>query len=342
MKATPILRSWDITISCIAALALTALAITQSASVWFAARVLPGTPTLPAQAWVPRPLSEDASVMRCGVWLPPLASVGDAATLIARVEEIIEAPTTPFPFQTSAGYYINPQEGKAIDEATAARVTTRAGGKRDTPGCAAQTYDGPTAKVLGGLFAPGGAGAVGAGDAVLDLGAGIGKVLVVAALVSNASMIRGIELGASRFEEGCRVLQTLEREFEQRPELAAPGPRRRVELIRGDLFALPGSFFTDMPQNVVMYSYCNCYPYQLVGQIFKYAADLERDSVRLLASKEPLRDMPTGLRRAGFTGTIMSAYFERLRPGVGLRPESFAVRPSPGLFRGAPRWPSSG
>lgn len=281
------------------------------------------------------PLAADPEVPRCTVWLPP-AAPGTAEALVARVQELFESPTSSFPFKTSAGYAISDGEtegiGRAMEAAASRLPSVRTSGGQAN--CHASTYDGPEAGVLGSLFAPGGAGAVGEGDAVVDLGAGIGKVLAAVAVATNATLIRGIELSASRYEVGCGVLRTLEREFAQRPQLAAPGRPRRVELVQGDLFDLPSGFFADLPARVVLFSYCNCFPYSLVSQIFRYAADLDRESVRLLTSKEP-KAIPAALHRAGFTGTVMRSFHERGRPGE--RPRTERVRPPPlSVLRGGP------
>lgn len=274
---------------------------------------------------------------RCGVWLPPVAP-GSPAELNARLEKLYDPKTSRFPFHTPVGYNITDEEGAVLDGAVAAAaerapiVETARG--RDSPNCPASTYDGPDARVLGPLFGPNGAAAVGTGDAVVDLGAGIGKALAAAAIVSNASLIRGIELSESRFADGCKVLETLEREFDRTPGVAARGPKRRVELLHGDLFSMPKGFFADLPAQVVIYSYCNCFPYRLVAQIFRYAAELQRESVRLLVSKDLIKaaDIPKALRASRrSSGPYLSAFYERRSPSVPKQaPSSSSLRGSVG------------
>lgn len=317
-----------------AALTLAVYLITQTKILWsisdtdvIGGFLAPAPVSLPEAVKQPTvhivPLAEDPSVTMCSVWIPP-AAPGTKAELSSRLLHLYESAATPFPFTNSeAGYFISEEEtehiGKVVDEAFARTPPMKADiGRPDETLCHSSTYDGPRPDALASLFSPGGPGEAGAGDAVVDLGAGIGKQLVAAALVSNASLIRGIELGESRYADGCKVLKTLEQLFVQRPELGASGPRRRVELVHGDLFAPPAGFFADLPERVVFYSYCNCFPYRLIKRIFAYAADLGRESVRLLASKAPLTpDLPLGLRRAGNTGTVLSEFYERSAGAVG-------------------------
>eukprot|EP00929_Paragymnodinium_shiwhaense_P012538 TRINITY_DN11980_c0_g1_i1.p1 TRINITY_DN11980_c0_g1~~TRINITY_DN11980_c0_g1_i1.p1 ORF type:complete len:310 (-),score=21.49 TRINITY_DN11980_c0_g1_i1:1756-2685(-) len=187
--------------------------------------------------------AEPASPTHCMARLPPVVMESPSA-LKLRAIALFESETSAFPFVTEAGYNISSESAAVVDAAVKAR--TAEGEKK--PMCAASTYDGHGVDRLADLFLPGGAGALTVGDEVVDLGAGIAKVLAVVAMVSNSSA-RGIELSAERFKTGCDVLKKLEHVFNDpfafnlgaHGPVAAPGcpQSRTIELWNGDLLEPP-------------------------------------------------------------------------------------------------------
>lgn len=232
--------------------------------------------------------------------------------LAQRAEELLEGEATAFPFLTEAGYNISGAEASSVDRA----VRARAAAGEKMPLCVPSTYDGHSVSVLAGVFAPGSVGELTTGDEVVDLGAGIGKVLAVVALTSNASA-RGIELSTERHAIGCNVLRLLERAFKTNArlaarrvaglgvELAAACPAsRRLELWHGDLLAPPPALLEPpvgarAGSMLTFFAYANCLPYGLLAQLMRLVAGTRYACVRLLTTKAPVAwsAVQEGLRR---------------------------------------------
>lgn len=257
---------------------------------------MPSSPPYPGEA-SPIELGTD----HCAVSLPPLAPL-PPAELLKRAEKLLEAEDSPFPFTSEAGYNISAEGATEVDRSVRARVN--AGEKM--PLCLPSTYDGHGVSYLAELFLPGGAGTLNAGDAVVDMGAGIAKVLAVVALVSNASA-RGIELSPERFKIGCDVLRLLERMFNTDPQLAARSPptssnntgltaevcepTRFLELWRGDMLEPPSAALRppgDGHGSLTFFAYANCLPYQLLSDVMRLVAATAHPCIRLLSTKTPI------------------------------------------------------
>jgi len=250
----------------------------------------------------------------CTALLPPLAPA-ETHELVARMVRVLEGDGTVFPFKARLGWGISNEEQMQIDGVAAAHAGED---DRKLPNCVPNTYGSHDLEYLAGLFVPGARGELADADTLVELGAGIGRVMAVAALVSNSS-IRGIELSPTRFEIGCRVLGLLEQSFKNRTEAltainvvsgeACP-VSRRVELWRGDLLRAPAGLLradsirrgeaVSWPGALTFFSYADCLPDMLLDQIMRLASSASHGCVRLLVSRSTSRranQVREGLRR---------------------------------------------
>lgn len=198
-----------------------------------------------------------------------------------------------FPFKSVGfGFAINSEEAASIDEAMINKANNQ-----DLAACNPHTYGDASVEMLVQMFLPGGRGELSAEDVLVDLGAGVAKVMAVASLVTNASS-RGIELSAERYKDGCKVLKTLEQVFlDESLQLSLPSGStkpsgsRLVELWLGDLLDAPKSLME--PQGIgergalTFFSYANCLPNELLAQMFSDISRNPHQCVRLLTSKVP-------------------------------------------------------
>merc|ERR1712129_557678 len=171
------------------------------------------------------------------------------------------------------------------------------------PLCHPSTYDGHSIARLAEVFMPGAVGQLSQVDAVIDLGAGIGKVLAVVALTTNASG-RGIELSLERYVVGCSVLRLLANTFARDASIGVQTSTvRRFELWQGDLLKPPAELLRAPSQvdgALTFFTYANCLSYGLIEQIMRLVSQNIHPCVRLLTTKAPntLSQVHEGLRRS--------------------------------------------
>jgi len=273
---------------------VTATGVTSSLAVSLLFLWCIGSATSTASGACPREVSLDEEVEgRCAVLLPPLAQT-TLDDLVKRASELIEGTDSIFPFQSPGfGYVISDEEKKSLDNI----VLSREGGEKHAA-CQPHTYGDMRVELIAKMFLPGGRGELSNEDVLVDLGAGVAKVMATAALVSNAS-VRGVELSAERYKDGCLVLKLLEKLFQNVTlELAASDKEsscpmsRVVELYHGDLLD-PPPLLTRPPSPaesggaLTFFSYANCLPHGLLKKMFRDIANNPHPCVRLLTSKSP-------------------------------------------------------
>jgi len=244
----------------------------------------------------------------CEVDLPMLAAAPHTA-LVQRAEHLLEDGGSTFPFVTEAGYNISLAEARAVDQTVKNRMAP--GDKM--PLCQPSTYDGHSISRLAEVFMPGAVGQLSPADALVDLGAGIGKVLAVVALTTNASA-RGIELSSERYVVGCGVLRLLAKTFARGTGIGVQTGRvRRFELWQGDLLKPPAELLR-APSRVdgalTFFTYANCLSYGLLEQVMRLVSQNMHPCVRLLTTKAPntLSQVHEGLRRSRKQGGFYSLF----------------------------------
>eukprot|EP00746_Dinoflagellata_sp_MGD_P027904 gnl/MRDRNA2_/MRDRNA2_165938_c0_seq1.p1 gnl/MRDRNA2_/MRDRNA2_165938_c0~~gnl/MRDRNA2_/MRDRNA2_165938_c0_seq1.p1 ORF type:complete len:350 (-),score=67.34 gnl/MRDRNA2_/MRDRNA2_165938_c0_seq1:25-1074(-) len=242
----------------------------------------------------------------CSVLLPDIAPQSTSA-LLKRAREMLEGEDSIFPFISEHGYNITEEEGMAVEMLMLEKTPPPVSKEKDRmPSCGASTYDGHNVDRIGEMFLPGGTTILGVGDEVVDLGAGIAKVLAIVALTTNATG-RGIEFVPERFKVGCDVLRLLGMVFEEkRRGIAASRPRpcpgwqgRRFQFWRGDLYQPPAKLLEFNSLRVTFFAYATCFPYSLVTKMMEMIVEVEHPKVRLVTTKEPIGAdrVPSRLRR---------------------------------------------
>jgi hypothetical protein len=99
-------------------------------------------------------------------------------------------------------------------------------------------------------------------DVFYDLGSGVGKVVLLAAMVTPARRCIGVELAPGRVADACRVLAQA-----QRDRLVST---RRVQLREDDILA------TDLSDATVVYTCSTAFPTPFMGRLQRKLAALQR------------------------------------------------------------------
>eukprot|EP00747_Dinoflagellata_sp_TGD_P122334 gnl/TRDRNA2_/TRDRNA2_173603_c0_seq1.p1 gnl/TRDRNA2_/TRDRNA2_173603_c0~~gnl/TRDRNA2_/TRDRNA2_173603_c0_seq1.p1 ORF type:complete len:300 (-),score=54.34 gnl/TRDRNA2_/TRDRNA2_173603_c0_seq1:55-954(-) len=102
-------------------------------------------------------------------------------------------------------------------------------------------------------------------DYFMDLGSGVGKAVIHASLLFNASVSVGVELSEARFRESCRALARLEAILRSascgdrcRERIRRPG---RIEMRRANVLD------TDLSNVTAIMMYSNCFPTEVQTQL---------------------------------------------------------------------------
>eukprot|EP00747_Dinoflagellata_sp_TGD_P028009 gnl/TRDRNA2_/TRDRNA2_132970_c0_seq1.p1 gnl/TRDRNA2_/TRDRNA2_132970_c0~~gnl/TRDRNA2_/TRDRNA2_132970_c0_seq1.p1 ORF type:complete len:232 (+),score=37.18 gnl/TRDRNA2_/TRDRNA2_132970_c0_seq1:75-698(+) len=133
-------------------------------------------------------------------------------------------------------------------------------------------------------------------DTLVDLGAGVGRVLAAAALLTNMSA-RGIELSDSRAHTACGVLELAKATLTnatlgvQAPATGADSASSRIfEVWRGDLLRPPPEALSSSAApsgRLVAFSYCNCFGDNFIDKILRLVSSAPHPKVTLMISKMP-------------------------------------------------------
>lgn len=209
----------------------------------------------------------------------PLLRHGDAAVLLATTRELLEDPEA-LPFERPAAASI---PGTEVQYLVASAPLERPDERM--PECGAATYGEYPVRLLSDAWRP-----FGAGDTLVDLGAGIGYVLAAAMLLTNMSG-RGVELSATRARRACEALRLASLAVNNSSlGLSSEGAAaaRTFEVWQGDMLHAPRRVLAPPSQgHLVAFVYGNCFGPTFIDSILRMISLVKHNAVTLLISVKP-------------------------------------------------------
>ncbi|MCO5168596.1 MAG: class I SAM-dependent methyltransferase [Planctomycetes bacterium] len=152
-------------------------------------------------------------------------------------------------------------------------------------------------------------------DALFDLGAGTGKLVLWAAATTRVGLAVGVELSRHHHEVARGVLERL---LAALPAAEAAGLRARVRLVQGDLRAV------DLTPATVVYACANCFPDAVRAHVAEQAHAAPRLRA-LLTTRPPPSPWPERLEELG-RARVLTTWSESERVFVYVRRGSQAPR----------------